>query len=128
MFPAVSSAAVAAAAAAELRRHARRRRHSCSVATVAANVASCAWLDGIAYVEQKSTAAQDVGRGSWIRCFKVCAMISLKRIPMRVRASQSSRLAASQGLTLVHVRAQLEQLQATFMSSVGLSGGQQSSS
>jgi hypothetical protein len=36
--------------------------------------------------------------------------------------------AARQGLTIVHVRAQLEQLQDTFMSQVGLHGGQKSSS
>jgi hypothetical protein len=36
--------------------------------------------------------------------------------------------AVGQGLTLVHVRAQLEELQDTFMSYVGSYGGQQSSS
>jgi hypothetical protein len=36
--------------------------------------------------------------------------------------------AHSQGLTLVRVRAQLEQLQVTFMSQFGLCGGQRSSS
>jgi len=33
-----------------------------------------------------------------------------------------------QGLTLVHVRAQLEQLQGTFLNYLGLYGGQRSSS
>ena len=33
-----------------------------------------------------------------------------------------------QGLTLVHIRAQLEQLQDTFMSQVWFNGGQKSSS
>jgi hypothetical protein len=36
--------------------------------------------------------------------------------------------ANGQGLTLVHVRAQLEQLQDTFMSEAGLHGGQKRSS
>jgi hypothetical protein len=36
--------------------------------------------------------------------------------------------ALEQGLTLVHIRAQLEQLQDTFMSQVGSYGGQKSSS
>jgi hypothetical protein len=36
-------------------------------------------------------------------------------------------VAVTQGLTFVHVRAQLEQLQDTFMGSVGLHGGQESS-
>jgi hypothetical protein len=34
--------------------------------------------------------------------------------------------AAAQGLTLVHVRAQLKQLQDTFMSELGLYGGESS--
>ena len=35
---------------------------------------------------------------------------------------------SEQGLTLVHIRAQLEQLKDTFMSEAGLHGGQKSSS
>jgi hypothetical protein len=48
---------------------------------------------------------------------------------MRHTAPFCSRYRAmSQGLTLVYVRTQLEQLQDTFMSKVGSYGGQKSSS
>ena len=51
----------------------------------------------------------------------------ISRLP-ELRSYTSEQRSAWQGLTLVHVRAQLEQLQYTFMSSVGLHGGQKSSS
>ena len=51
-------------------------------------------------------------------------------LEMRISAARESASGAAmrQGLTLVHVRAQLKQLQDTFMSKVGLYGGQRSSS
>jgi hypothetical protein len=60
------------------------------------------------------------------RTFSVTAYNLSKSPPI----SGTSRLlcsASKQGLTLVHVRAQLEQLQDTFMNEVKLNGGQKSS-
>jgi len=52
------------------------------------------------------------------------------RPPLRPILNELPPAASSshQGLTLVHLRAQLEQLQNTLMSSVGVYGGQKSSS
>jgi hypothetical protein len=56
------------------------------------------------------------------------AGISPKRLPSSACHRASSLATWAQGLTLVHVRAQLEQLQDTVMMCVGLYGGQKSSS
>ena len=50
------------------------------------------------------------------------------RLELVGRQPETRAHAAQQGLTLVHVRAQLEQLQDTFMNYFGLYGGQRSSS
>jgi len=50
------------------------------------------------------------------------------RLPRPIGPGSTQCPSQWQGLTLVDVRAQLEQLQDTFMSSVGLYGGQNSSS
>jgi len=59
--------------------------------------------------------------------------LNLRRYSKEIAKSELGKvdltlLAERQGLTLVHVRAQLEQLQDTFMSQVGFHGGQKSSS
>ena len=50
------------------------------------------------------------------------------RSPLLQGMAQSMSQSGAYRLTLVHARAQLEQLQDTFMSQVGLHGGQKSSS
>jgi hypothetical protein len=71
-------------------------------------------------------AAAEAGAGGGSAAAAIC--LAGGAAPRAYPAAGGARVTPRQGLTLVHVIAQLEQLQDTFLRQVGLHGGQKSSS